>query len=220
MLTLTPELSAKFTIISNALSSIGLIRQIEIGDTAQPFFYPQIKTSHWNGESSFSQRLIIPGYTPNDNDVTSIGSIVRLSTPNLTIEWEDIGSENEGGLTEERITFITKPATNLILSTLETTNIVVEKQPVLSGTEDGIDSEGNPFHVPFNVQGSYALFHATKWGGQYQAGKLGHLYRPLITASDLTSDYCDIDINLPLKQMTITIPASFYNTALLPWVMK
>lgn len=221
MLELTPELGVKFAIISNAIKSYGLVREVEIGDILQATFYPQIKVSHWNNECNFSQRLVIPGYIPKDADVSVVGGRVKLTTPNIVVEWEDVGSDvdNEEGQVVERVTFLSKPVTNQLIYTLEAKNVSVHKQPVLEGVETGSDAVG-PFFIPFAVQGSYAIYHAAgKRHNEYKVGKLGHVQRPLITGGDLSTAYCDMDINLPLKQMIVTIPAAFYDVTPLPWVM-
>ena len=96
---LSQEITDKYSIENNAL--VRIVKddpkdriQVEIGDTKQTDFYPQIKIMRWDNEVNFSVRLKDTEY--DKATVTTEGDKIIWSKGNVDIEYYDY-IEGEGG---------------------------------------------------------------------------------------------------------------------------
>lgn len=80
-------------------------------------------------------------------------------------------------------------------------------------------------HAPEGVEGSYAVYCDKNCNisradgsvvGNYQTGKLCHIYRPYATDSAQNSVWCDLFIDPDSNLMQITIPQDFLDNAVYP----
>lgn len=198
--------------------------EIEIGDVMQSTFLPQVKVKKWGNEINFSQRLINFGAGSHDFD-------------NGVANWFGLGSnctfqDKDKGL-QFLVTLTQKPLTNDVRFSLEAKGVKIFKQDDPSGLPGAIqttndlgiegilfEEEGHEGFMPLNVINSYAFYHESKTNNKYKTGKAFHLYRPRITDDLGVAAWCDQDINLPLKLLTITIPQSFLDNAVYPIVLE
>jgi len=180
---------------------------VEIGDSKQPDFYPQIKIGRWDNECNYSVRLL-------ENET---GEATFYKYDNK-VKWDKGNLKAEFYQEDNAFKFIwylkAKPATNKVQFSLQSKDVVFYYQPEL--TQEEID-EGA--FRPENVVGSYAVYAKTpktNWtGGKlYRVGKIGHIYRPRLIDSKGWEVWGDLHIENGLYE--ITIPEDFYNNAVYP----
>jgi hypothetical protein len=226
---LTKENTAYLATVSPSLS-------LEVGDTKQDTFIPQVKLLAWENEANFSARLSTP---EKGTDKTA-----TVNEKTSTVNWEGDkksvamygfgkdGNHPEGGF-ELEVFLSEKPASNVLTFTLQHKNIAAHYQPPLTelvGTEgiatatdtEGFDENGKRIcQRPENVVGSYAIYHAAPplnflGGKEYKAGKICHIYRPKAIDAMGTETWCDLSIDLNAATMTVTIPELFFDSAVFP----
>jgi len=179
--------------------------QLEIGDSKQDEFYPQLKSKHWDNECNFSIRLL------DDID----GSIYKEKDDK--IEWEtkdkkrkarfyDIDEDNF----EFEVEFLEKPTSNIVEFSINVKRLWFDKQPM---------KEKKGETIPDNVKGSYAVYHSGKRDGIYKTGKAFHLYRPEVIDADGNRAWCKININFDSEILTIKMPELFLETAIYPVIL-
>lgn len=191
--------------------------KIEIGDSKQVEWFPQLKVMRWDNEVNISLRLI--------------------QDENMSCEFREL-TEIEGGYAFDVI-LKEQPKSNKIEFTLNDKDLAYHYQPPLTEewklgkdnklsrfnivkiTEtDVIDIDGRTvYHRPENVVGSYAIYSATPKknytnGKEYKTGKIGHLYRPKIT--DAKGNEVWGTLNIEKGILTITIPQDFLDKAVYP----
>ncbi|GAI88470.1 unnamed protein product, partial [marine sediment metagenome] len=156
-----------------------------------------------------------------------LGNRVELDTPAAKLKAYPIGTRStgefygdikddiqceDGGLRFELI-LKKKPLINSFTIPIKSKNLRFSKQPFL--TQEDIDAGAS---CPLNVEGSYAIYHATKKNNQYMTGKAFHIYRPI--AEDVLGNkaWCSLHIDgyLDPKNLTITIPQQFLDEATYP----
>ena len=188
---------------------------IEVGDSKQDDFYPQVKIKRWDNEVNFSARLVNDEKTPK---VSKSGDKIRWQGKKVETEFYPIepNEEHPEGGHEFEVILKEKPVTNKIEFTLETKGLDFFYQPELTKQEikDGAIR-------PENVVGSYAVYcseNKTNWvGGKlYRAGKVGHIYRPKITDSVGSWIWGELSIDKEAGLLTVTIPQIFLNRAVYP----
>lgn len=122
---------------------------------------------------------------------------------------------HDGGLRYD-IKYFEMPQTNFFDTPLVCKNTRWAKQPFLTqeDVEQGIS-------CPFNVEGSYSVYHATKKNNRYMTGKIGHWYRPIVIDALGNKAWCDIEVDRPIDPTTmrITIPQQFLDEAAYPIVV-
>ena len=105
-----------------------------------------------------------------------------------------------------------RPATNKIVLNIETKDLDFFYQPEL--TQQEID-EGAV--RPENIVGSYAVYHSSKWGNEYKAGKAFHIYRPKIIDDEGNWIWGEMDISN--SALTITTDQQWLDNAVYPVVV-
>jgi len=177
--------------------------RVEIGDSKQSDFYPQVKIMRWDNEVNFSVRLF---------DITATHTVIGevISCDNAKFYPVDNGFEFEVILKE-------KPATNILEFTLSDKDVEYLYQPELTKEETNRGCKR-----PENVVGSYAVYAKTpkinyKGGKEYKCGKVGHIYRPKVYDAKKNEVWGELHIEDGL--MTITIPQEFLDKAIYPVVV-
>lgn len=124
---------------------------------------------------------------------------------------DDIQCE-DGGLRFELV-LKAKPLVNSFTVPIKSKNLRFSYQPFL--TEQDI-AEGTM--RPLNVEGSYAVYHATKKNNQYMTGKAFHIYRPIAEDALGVKVWCSLHIDeyIDPKNLTITVPQQFLDEATYP----
>ena len=207
--------------------------KIEIGDSKQETaFYPQLKILAFDNEINFSIRLKT---VETGTDSKDAAEKITWSGAKTGAEFYDVAADpgHPAGAIEFNIILKEKPASRFIEFTTEKKDVelfyqgpltdLIGVDGIVTATEtEGKDKDGNIFiRRPENVVYSYAIYHrrppANVVGGkEYRAGKIGHIYRPLITDSTGKKTYgilINDDVNNMLK---IEIPEDFYNSAIYP----
>lgn len=213
--------------------------EVEIGDTKQTDFYPQVKLMRWSNEVNFSIRL-------KEDDADKLKS-ATISTSADKILWEkgDIKienydfEENEGGY--KFVWYLKKkPKTNKVEFTINTKGLDFFYQPPLTQeyqngyseefqkeivvTETQVkDLEGNVLvERPENVVGSYAVYHSTKggmndvYGKDYKVGKAFHIFRPHIIDANGLETWGILSIDKEAGTYSVEIPQEFLDRSSFP----
>lgn len=212
---LSKELTDNYDIVSNAFVSKEKEFETEIGDIKDVDFQPQIKIKRWNNECNFSVRLV---NTDLDTPTVKInGNKIQWQKEKVEVHAYPIGElGKEGSSYEFRVILKEKPTSNILEFTTETKGLRFTYQPEL--TQKQISSG---YIRPDNVIGSYAVYHATKKNhaiGQtnYKTGKAFHIYRPKSRDFIGNSVWCELNIDIDNKLLTVTIPQDFLDNATYP----
>lgn len=187
---------------------------VEIGDSKQPVFYPQVKIMRWDNEVNLSYRLI----DHVDGAVSAQDGKIIWSKDKTEINFYEVPvSEDhpEGGY-EFDIILKEKPKSNKIDFSINTKGIVFYYQPPL--TKEEVD---RGHHRPENVVGAYAVYMetpGTNYVGQtlYKTGQVGMIYRPKIYDSDGKTTWGDIHIDTDNGILSVEIPQDFLDNAVYP----
>jgi len=191
---------------------------IEVGDSKQPDFKPQVKLLKWDNECNFSVRAI-------DNEVgdfkpKKVGNKIKLIKNKREYRFYEDGEHFEF-----EVILKEKPATNKIEMSIETKGLKFYYQPELT------EEEKKTCHRPENVVGSYAVYHESKAGDysqmglkNYRAGKFGHFYYPyLIDANGWKVRAEDFKIELNEQRtngaLRIVAPQEFLDNAIYPVIV-
>lgn len=220
---LSREISARFRVERNTLTRDVKDNprddiRIEIGDSKQEDFKPQLKIMRWDNEVNFSIRA-----EEHPSAIIEVsGGIIKYKTPNYEVhQYEiDAGGVGEDGGFEFEWVLPKMPSSNVLTATIETKGLDFFYQPEL--TQDEVD---NGAYRPENVTGSYAVYHSTRGGVnlagkmEYKAGKAFHIYRPKATDAGGNTVWGELNINQQLKNLTVTIDRHFLNNAIYPVVV-
>lgn len=186
---------------------------LEIGDSKQPDFKPQVKIQRWDNDANFSIRAA----EHPDSTVVVEGDIVKYITPDYEVHhYEKPDASADGGF-EHSVLLLRRPESNVVVFTIQTKNLVFEYQGPLSLQE----VEHGLFRPGWAI-GSYAVFHATRGGHNdaagpdYKAGKFGHIPCPIATDARGVQTRCDLNIDTKLGLLTVTVPQDYLDTAAYP----
>ena len=72
---------------------------------------------------------------------------------------------------------------------------------------------------PENVVNSYAVYHSSRRDNEYKTGKAFHIYRPEAIDSKGNRVWCDLDIDVKLGILSITVPSMFLNSVNYPIII-
>lgn len=194
--------------------------EIEVGDSKQGDFKPQVKIMRWDNEVNFSLRA----EEHPQATVETQGKIIKYITPEYEVhQYElDPGDIGEDGGIEFEWVLSFKPKSNVLTATIESKSLIFYYQPPL--TQEEID---NGAARPEHVVGSYAAYHKTvgvlnKEGGyDYKTGKAFHIYRPKVKDAEGNEVWADLHIsdNPDNPILTVTIPKQFLKDAAYPVVV-
>lgn len=220
-------LDRKYKIVNNSLRQIAKnnpkdLVAVEIGDTKQPDFYPQVKINRWGddeetNEVNFSVRYKDDDYTKGGLELE--GELIKWKKGNREVHMYDKPEASSEGGYEIELHLKEKPDTNVFDFTIETKGLNFYYQPELTEKEK---EEGA--HRPENVVGSYAVYHKTKrdnrvGGKEYKTGKAFHIYRPKVIDADGNETWGELNIDEKKKLLTVTVPQFFLDKAVYPIVV-
>lgn len=188
--------------------------KIEVGDSKQVDFKPQVKIMRWDNEVNFSMRaeekagathLVENGVSKYITDDYEVHQYEKL------VEGED-GYEFEWVLKSQ-------PVSNVMTATISTKELDFFYQPELTADEIAEGAER-----PENVVGSYAIYHSSKrdnivGGKEYKTGKALHIYRPEAVDADGNKAWCELYIDSKAGLLTVTVPEKFLAKAAYPVVV-
>ncbi len=201
---------------------------VEIGDSKEPTFMPQIKTMRWDNEVNLSIRLV-------DNEIGA--ETVREVDDKIIWEKGNLSSDFyalENGY-EFEITLKEKPKTNIIEFSIEDKDVEFYPQipfpdqpdskfPDLQGkitktVTEVTGSEGGRIYRAEKVSGGYSIHTATpkinRVGGTlYRCGKVGSIYRPQLIDAKGQTVWGDLLVEHGI--LSVTAPWDFLNSATYP----
>jgi hypothetical protein len=189
--------------------------EIEIGDSKQQDFKPQFKLMRWDNEVNFSIRA----QEHPEAILKQEGDKIKYVTPNYEVhQYDKPDASSEGGFEFEWV-LPSKPQSNVLVASIETKGLDFFYQPAL--TQKEIDEGAQRLE---NVVGSYAVYHSTKKNhilGQknYKTGKAFHIFRPKAIDAKGKEVWCYLDISISRKELTVTIPQEFLDTAVYPIIV-
>jgi hypothetical protein len=182
---------------------------LEIGDSKQDEFYPQLKSKHWDNDCNFSVRLL----DDEQGTYKIVDDKIEWYCKDKTARFYDIDTDNF----EFEVEFNKKPDNNIIYFSIRHKSLWFEKQPMK-------EKEGES--IPENVKGSYAVYHSKKQGFNntegclnYKSGKAMHIYRPEVVDKDGNRAWCKLNIDYENDLMTIEIPQDFLDIAVYPIIL-
>ena len=189
-------------------STLTNLINVEIGDSQQSDFYPQVKIMRWDNEVNFSARLVNDEVNPL---VVESNNVISWQGEKVSANMYDIddGYEFEVILNEQ-------PATNTVQFTLQTKGLDFYYQDVLTD-----DEVANGLVRPDNIIGSYAVYASGdkinyEGENEYKSGKVGHIFRPRIVDAEGTEVWGDLNIDTDNGLLTVTIPQPFLDSAVYP----
>jgi len=203
------------TYIATEKADVKDLIQVEIGDSKQVDFYPQVKVMRWQNEVNFSARLV-------DDSIATVG------TANESIVWStDKRDANfyslpateeypEGGY-EFEITLKERPATNRTSFTIQTKGLDFLFQPFLTEEEKASKRR----RCAENVEGSYAVYYRDcplnyAGGKEYRAGKAFHIYRPRIEDAKGNWIWGDLVVDVDAGLLYVDIDEKWLDSAVYP----
>jgi len=161
------------------------------------------------------------GITDSDFSAQELNKIQKNRTKANNDAWilngyrdDLISEEAEEGAFEFDIVLKEIPTSNVIEFTVNTKNLVFHKQEALTP-----EDKFNGARRPANVVGSYAVYHDSKKGNEYQTGKVSHIYRPRIFDANNNWVWGDLNVDTNAGILSITIPQDFLNIAVYPVVV-
>ena len=188
---------------------------IEVGDSQQPDFKPQIKILRWENEANLSIRA------QEDASATVVteGETIRYIASDHEVHLYERADVDGGGIEMEWL-LPAKPRSNVFTCSLRSSGVAFHYQPELTAEEIA-----NGFRRPDNVIGSYAVYATGKrhnnaaHSKNYQLGKVAHIYRPLATDDNGVQAWCDLVIDEQAGTLTVTVPQLFLDEAVYPVVV-
>jgi len=189
--------------------------EVIVGDDKQLDFKPQVKIQRWDNEVNFSMRAeeklnaIVEEKKGIIKYITSDYEVHQYEKPEVS---EDGGFEFEWVLNK-------KPESNILKATIQTKGLDFFYQPEL--TQEEIE---NGAERPENVIGSYAVYHKTKKNNivgeqEYKTGKFCHIYRPKAIDKNGVENWCELNINEEVGELTVTVPQDFLDNASYPVIV-
>lgn len=229
---LTPALLATYVLTGTTLVAKSAQFPIEIGDSKQADFYPQIKLPLWDNEVNFSIRLL-------DNDPTvpvvrATENKILWEKPHVSAQLFDQGFDEETGGFEFAVIWPAPPPSNVLQFSVQLKGLtanyqlpLTQEKPkswwtgVITETE-AFDKDGNRRgYRPAHVVGSYVFYHATMTGNyqggkNYKSGKAFQIDRPWAQDANGVRVWAVLDVNVRTGLMTITVPQEFLDAAVYP----
>ncbi len=185
---------------------------VEVGDSKQPDFLPQLKVMRWDNEVNLSFRLL----DTEPKQLSSKGEKIKLVGPKKEVHFYELGvsEEHPENAFELEIVLKEKPPSNIIEFSLNTKGVSFYYQPEL--TQEEKDKGASR---PENVVGSYAVYASENkinyvGGKEYKCGKVGHIFRPRII--DSKGNWVWGELNIEGETLSVTIPQDFLDKAVYP----
>jgi hypothetical protein len=190
--------------------------KVEVGDSKQVDFKPQVKIMRWDNEVNFSMRA---EEKEGAEIIEEDGKIKYKSSDYEVHQYSKPEAGEDGGFEFEWV-LPKKPDSNVLTATIQTKGLNFFYQPAL--TQEEIDGGANR---PENVIGSYAVYHATKGGindaqgMDYKAGKAFHIYRPKAIDKNGNEIWGELNIDEANGLLTVTVDQDFLDNAAYPVIV-
>lgn len=190
--------------------------EIEVGDSKQPDFKPQLKIMRWDNEVNFSMRA----EEKAGATLLQENGVIKYITPDYEVHQYDKPDASEEGGFEFEWVLKAKPATNVLSATIQTKELEFFYQGELS-----TEAIKRGDIRPNNVVGSYAVYHKTKGrmndaaGMHYKSGKAFHIYRPKAIDANGVEIWADLNINEVQGILTVIVPQKFLDEAAYPVIV-
>lgn len=190
--------------------------EVEVGDSKQKEFYPQVKVMRWDNECNVSIRLKDDGLSAESESKVSDKVVWTKGQKEVEFYELPVSEELPEGGFEFNIILKEKPDTNVIEFTLQDKDVEYFYQPEL--TQEEIDAG---YFRPENVIGSYAIYAKEErvnytGGKEYKCGKIGHIYRPKINDANDNWTWGELNIDKNNEKLSVTIPQDFLDKATYP----
>lgn len=187
--------------------------EVEIGDSKQPDFKPQVKVQRWDNEVNLSFRLKDDGLEQEVVDTVS-DKIVWKKGKREAHFYDIQSAKHPEGAYEFEVVLLEKPSSNVVEFTIQDKDVEYLYQPALTPEEIADGSER-----PENVVGSYAIYTKTPktnyvGENEYKVGKVGHIYRPRI--EDSVGSWVWGELHIENGILSVTIPQDFLDNAVYP----
>jgi len=186
---------------------------VEVGDSKQEDFKPQVKIMRWDNEVNFSMRAEEKeGATVEEKD-----GKIQYVTPEYEVHMYDKPDASEDGGFEFEWVLPKKPASNVLTATIQTKGLNFFYQPEL--TQEEIDRGDLR---PENIIGSYAVYHQSKGGMnradgmEYKTGKTFHIYRPKVKDANGNEVWGVLSIDEQSGLLTVTIEQAWLDGSAYP----
>ena len=185
--------------------------EVEIGDSKQKDFYPQLKIKRWDNEVNVSFRLLGDTGTQVEED----GKIKYKSAKREAHFYElPVSKEHPKGASEFGVILKEKPDTNVIEFSIKSKGLKFLHQPALTQKE-----KNDGCIRPESIVGSYAVYCLEQkinyvGGKLYKASKVGHIPKPKMIDSVGKETWGDLHIENDL--LSVTIPQDFLDNAVYP----
>lgn len=193
---------------------------MSVGDSKEIIFKPELRIDTWGGECLFKLDL--------RSDTTAMMSNVVKSTHNLSDKITMTQDATVGysmykradGNFEWEIILTRKPDTNLFEWKIETSGYEWVYQPTIAEEPLEIGEER-----PDSVEGSYAVYHATKGNDfvriigkdttyeTYGTSKAFHVYRVKVIDDKPETSWCVLNVDTVKNKLSITVPQKFLDDA-------
>jgi surface protein len=166
--------------------------EAEIGNFETKKFEPYLKLKRWGDETYFS--IWFPEkYLNREGESVGVerSEIGYGSSGRVGAKFYKKAGIEDGGL-EFEVVLDEVPADNVISLPFKSQGLNFYYQPPLTEAEK---EEG--IVRPAEIEGSYAVYHANKKGGQYRSGKAFHIYRPKIIDANGDWVWAELEIAAP-----------------------
>jgi hypothetical protein len=189
--------------------------EVEVGDSKQVDFKPQVKIMRWDNEVNFSMRAEEKAGATVQKD----GDVIKYITPEYEVHQYDKPEVSEDGGFEFEWVLKEPPTTNVLTATIQTKGLDFFYQPELTAQEKAQGSIR-----PDNVIGSYAVYHKTMTGNyvggkEYKCGKAFHIYRPEAIDSKGNKTWCDLHLDEASETLTVTVNQKWLDKATYPVIV-
>jgi hypothetical protein len=204
---------------------------VRLGNKDAGVFVPELTIGRWENEVWLMLKPDISGVAPEERELSFDGNRISFKAGSVEYRFYDLppGREHAEGGYEFEVIFDRRPASNKVelLFTAQGLNFFYQP-PLKNLNADGSTWENNgrggKMSRPENVNGSHAVYHATRRDhilGQknYKAGKAFHIFRPKVIASNGEWVWAQMDIDVVRRKMTITAPQEFLDRAAYPVIV-
>lgn len=199
---------------------------VEIGDTKQPDFKPQIKIPRWNNAANVSIRLA----TTEPAAVTFEREAVVYRGATFEARFYGIDDIERADGHEFEVRLLERPASNVLTFTVQHKGGEWTRQEPLEhenpdGSTWGLNPWGGERRRPAHVNGSYVYYvdqagdYSAIGGHNYRTGKVCHIYRPWAEDAAGVRVWCDLRLSDDTSILTIAIPSAFLDAAAYPVVV-
>lgn len=193
--------------------------KVIVGDDKVASFDATVLFNRWDGESWFTFKYETPLAITTSSTLTN--EKISWGNTALGINIYPLGNtktDAELGAVEYEVILKEKPASNVVSFRLDgSPDLAFYYQPPL--TQADIDAG---IYRPDNVIGSYAVYSTDKrdhieGGVNYGIGKVGHIYRPMVTDDKGNSIWAEFNTDADhSRSLTITVDQKWLDNAVYP----